>query len=526
MAQTPKELQLLRERLKAFAYATNVEKTSYRSCKIKLSSGDSLVLTCGNDRTKTVKAFDISSNVVTVQTHTGKPIKIARKPDQKGALMAIFKATKGKSWKRKSGWGVSRDIDNWAGITCNDQGYVTHINLANNNLKGKLPDVFYAFPKLHKLLLNKNDITGKLPRSMAWLPKKCVANIKHNKFVTTTFYVPRKRIQQVIYNIFYYPQQKQHVKNFQLFVDCDVDLNPVRGYHADNEHVLHHKATEGKGIDVYVVGDGFDEAECAVGGTAEYWLTRAADAIFNIKPYDQLKNLFNVHIIYTHSPERGISDSLNVVNSRYGFCMNKPKETPQFNTKALYDDTKESLANAGYRLTKNNPIHFIMVLNSCKRKGLHCPRTIKDGDMKRKLRVATNSLYRRGFDAVVQHEFCGHSFGELNDEYNVAMSYKSKSVNLDAENDLTKIKWAQFIADPRYASENLGAYECNRKGKTVYRATKSNIMLGSSKSKVFNAPQRLAIYKKAMKMAFPDWEYDYEEFVKFDLGDKYYPLEK
>ena len=28
-----------------------------------------------------------------------------------------------------------------------------------------------------------------------------------------------------------------------------------------------------------------------------------------------------------------------------------------------------------------------------------------------------------------------------------------------------------------------------------------------------------------MTLAFPDWKYDYEEFVKFDMGDKYYPLE-
>ena len=37
---------------------------------------------------------------------------------------------------------------------------------------------------------------------------------------------------------------------------------------------------------------------------------------------------------------------------------------------------------------------------------------------------------------------------------------------------------------------------------------------------------RAAIYTKAMKQAFPGWAFDYEEFVKFDMGDKYYPLEK
>lgn len=33
----------------------------------------------------------------------------------------------------------------------------------------------------------------------------------------------------------------------------------------------------------------------------------------------------------------------------------------------------------------------------------------------------------------------------------------------------------------------------------------------------YNAPSREAIYKRAMKLAYGDsWDYDYEEFVKFD----------
>ena len=44
--------------------------------------------------------------------------------------------------------------------------------------------------------------------------------------------------------------------------------------------------------------------------------------------------------------------------------------------------------------------------------------------------------------------------------------------------------------------------------------------------KRFNAPSRAEIYKVAMELAFPDWKFDYETFVKFDLGDKYYPLDK
>ena len=60
----------------------------------------------------------------------------------------------------------------------------------------------------------------------------------------------------------------------------------------------------------------------------------------------------------------------------------------------------------------------------------------------------------------------------------------------------------------------------------LYRATATSIMRSTKPGRHFNAPSRAAIYTKAMKQAFPGWAFDYEEFVKFDMGDKYYPLEK
>ena len=60
----------------------------------------------------------------------------------------------------------------------------------------------------------------------------------------------------------------------------------------------------------------------------------------------------------------------------------------------------------------------------------------------------------------------------------------------------------------------------------LYRATATSIMRSTKPGRHFNTPSRAAIYTKAMKQAFPGWAFDYEEFVKFDMGDKYYPLEK
>lgn len=102
----------------------------------------------------------------------------------------------------------------------------------------------------------------------------------------------------------------------------------------------------------------------------------------------------------------------------------------------------------------------------------------------------------------------------------ISMDYNNYGywANVDFTSDPTKVKWAHFIADSRYAAEEIGVYEGARWGKGIYRPTKNNsacsIMDGGVR---FNAPSREAIYKRVMKLAYGDsWMYDYEDFVKFD----------
>ena len=533
MAQTPQEIKLLRERVGAFAYATQVEQVDANNCKITLSSGDNFTLCSGSDKAKfAFKSIVAGKESITAKPHKGKPIVIDCKPNQEGALLTLFKATKGKKWSRKSGWGNTKSgLSSWEGITCDSEGYVTDIKLKDNNLQGKLPDVFYAFPRLKQIILADNNLTGQLPRSLAWLPDKCVIDVKNNQLATTTLYVPRHRIPTVSYNIKCYPQQKEY-SNFRLFVDCDVDLNPVNGHYPDNHCRLYHKATEGAGINIYVVGEGFDKAEYAVGGTADYWLERAANALFDIKPFSQLKSLFNVYIIATHSQTRGVSQYDNPRESRFGYWLKKPKgvkaERP-FQKQGVFDACKEGVTNAGFEF-KDGTVFVVMIANSTQYGGVEYSRTVRDGDKKRNIRIGINSTTDRDFNALVWHEFIGHGFGYLIDEYckGKLKIYKKKSIdraNVDLESDPKKVKWARFIEDPRYAEEKIGVYQKALSYSNLYRPTKTSIMRSNKMHRRFNAPSRAEIYRRAMELAYPGWKFDYEEFVKFDLGDKYYPLD-
>jgi hypothetical protein len=82
------------------------------------------------------------------------------------------------------------------------------------------------------------------------------------------------------------------------------------------------------------------------------------------------------------------------------------------------------------------------------------------------------------------------------------------------------VKWRHFLSDPRYANEGLGIYEgAFTYYMGAYRPTENSIM--HHKTGGFNAPSREAIYIRIHKLAYgDDWEYDYEEFVKYDAKNR------
>lgn len=444
------------------------------------------------------------------------------------ALKQLYKATNGKHWHRNEGWMTRKPLCQWEGITCNDNGEVIKIDLSKNNLQGELPDVFKAFPSLEQLDLRSNLISGKLPPSLAQIKRRCRIDVRDNCLSTTTLYVPRENIDKVARSIICYPQQESHY-DFRLFVDCDIDKTAPQGYRTDGYCRTYQKATDGAGIDIFIVGDGYDKAEYAIGGTADYWLERAAEAIFEIEPYKKLRHLFNVYIIYAYSSERGVGLFDNKRISRFGYWQRKPTQMSNagFNRQEVLDVCKQGLESIG----KNTPstLYVNMVVNSTNTglyRGMMYSRRINDTDGEYILRVALNPTHPKSFNPLTWHEFGGHCFGWMRDEYAPKEGAPEKlykgnnlSANLDTESDPKLVKWARFIEDPRYTHEKIGVYRGGYKRyHNVFRATETSIMRQGGNYRLrFNAPSRAEIYRRTMELAYPGWEFDYEEFVKFDL---------
>ncbi|KAL0248451.1 hypothetical protein GEMRC1_003687 [Eukaryota sp. GEM-RC1] len=82
---------------------------------------------------------------------------------ERESLVIFYKSLKGSSWTKP--WPIAdaeKSHCQWPGVICNSAGKVTHLHLADNNLRGTLPKTTYCYKYLQTLDLNKNSIAGSI----------------------------------------------------------------------------------------------------------------------------------------------------------------------------------------------------------------------------------------------------------------------------------------------------------------------------------------------------------------------------
>ncbi|MCW9706766.1 fibronectin type III domain-containing protein, partial [Fodinibius salsisoli] len=84
----------------------------------------------------------------------------------RAALMDLYKATGGDSWRNNSGWGSGDPSDSWHGIETDANGRVVHIDLFNNGLSGQLPASIGDLTKVRYFNVKKNRLSGSIPSSI------------------------------------------------------------------------------------------------------------------------------------------------------------------------------------------------------------------------------------------------------------------------------------------------------------------------------------------------------------------------
>ena len=86
-------------------------------------------------------------------------------PRERAALEVLYHSTSGAYWTNHTNWLSTTPLSEWHGVTVDNNGCVTHLDLSNNQLRGHLPAQLGNLVHLEGLDISGNQLTGIIPPS-------------------------------------------------------------------------------------------------------------------------------------------------------------------------------------------------------------------------------------------------------------------------------------------------------------------------------------------------------------------------
>ena len=89
--------------------------------------------------------------------------------NQQKILEEFYRSTNGDKWKNNTNWLSEKPLNEWYGVTTDDDGNVVRLKLPFNKLTGPIPESLGNLQKLEELNLYSNQLTGPIPESLGKL---------------------------------------------------------------------------------------------------------------------------------------------------------------------------------------------------------------------------------------------------------------------------------------------------------------------------------------------------------------------
>ncbi len=280
----------------------------------------------------------------------------------------------------------------------------------------------------------------------------------------------------------------------------------------DGDYLLIQSATEGDGINLVFIGEGFVASEhvSSDGSSDDAYLAYMKEGMeetFRLEPMTSFRKYFNVWVVRAISPGCDFDDT---------------------STLAIGKESSKAFAYAA-KIDGITTPDVVVLYNTTQQIGTSSTLMYEDW--------STIVWLLRPVGVVLTHEIVGHGLGHLADEYTTRSGSFSNSssymyvtqtsyiekrwyLNVDVTSSTTDVRWAHFLSNSDYYGvEDLGVYEgAFLYTKDCYRSSNDSMM--KTNLEFWNAPSREALYRNILIRAYAssDWTYNREDFLAFDKG--------
>jgi hypothetical protein len=295
--------------------------------------------------------------------------------------------------------------------------------------------------------------------------------------------------------------------------------------HEEDSYLTLQNHTQGEGIDIVFVGDGFNGQNISDGSYLEL-VQRQTEYFFGVEPYKSHRDYFNVYVTFPLSQETGVNTMYTYVNNRFGTLYGYDGGST-YNRLLTETDEVFNYAVDKTPLTKENRWRSMIILvpNSDAYDGV---TEFKDG-VPMSICPPSNRPYPQDARGVIQHEAGGHGFGRLADESVKYCAWPSDGFLKDIEekqswgwyqnvattSKMKQVPWADFIFDTRY-SDYVDVYEgaCDYM-RGVFRSEANSCM--NYGIPYYNTISRLSIMRRIFDYARKEFTMDY--FYEHDTNE-------
>lgn len=331
---------------------------------------------------------------------------------------------------------------------------------------------------------------------------------------------------------------------------------PGADYYDTGEAVKYMSSTKAKHPTLIVLGDGFiNEDLMKNGGAFETAAKQAIDTLFNTEPYKTYKEYFTVYFIAAESKDRGADVfETNESKDTYFNCgWNTQTRLIQYNSGLVFRFANQFCYDITEGITSASDCNILVIINDSRYAGVasysnSSYRTIaltamtknsKGGDIISWVSNPTPKVdtVLGHWTSIAVHEFGGHSFGRLADEYfytdengkginryadinslvNTAHNgYAPFGLNVSLSKGPTAWWYNRWINESQPEPYKVGFWQGGWVNATgTWRPEENSIM--DDNRRYFNAPSRELIVRRILQLAGE--EFDFQTFLSKDSND-------